>query len=197
MPQEPTIEANTGRGLVRLSLSAFAKLEGVTQQAVSKQVSRGQRLRLSVGRDERGRPFIADLELAKKEWAENSSRPTKRARAVPAAAAAAAPAALVVAVESAEPSEPATLIEAQFAVAVQRARQLKMANDIRQGQLIDANQAAKDAFESARVLREAVLNLPSRLAPELAAETDANCIFTRLDAELRQALELVSTELAS
>jgi hypothetical protein len=150
----------------------------------------------SVRRDERGRPYIVDMALAHREFTENSSRPTKRARLETTAPA------VVEASPSTGPAdapqhEVTTLLDAQRRVAIERARSLKMANDVQQGLLIDANRAAMDAFEAARVIREALLNLPARLAPELAAETDSNRIFTRLDAELRQALELVSKELAS
>lgn len=166
------------------TLADLARRLHVSRPAVTQGVRRG-RFPRSVVHDATGRPAVVDMDLAEHEWRATTKR-LSNGRPPSTNTTGAVPLGTTI-----------TLTEAQRQVAIERARQLKIANDIRQGQLIDANQAAKDAFESARVLREAVLNLPARLAPELAAETDATRIFTRLDAELRQALEWVSKELAS
>lgn len=57
-----------------VSFNAFGRLIGVSGQAVSKAVKRG-RLARSVGRDGKGRRVIADVALARVEWAESTSRP--------------------------------------------------------------------------------------------------------------------------
>ena len=54
----------------------FAKLIGVSHTIVSRAARTG-RLSRSLGRDRRGRPCIADVELARREWHENVSRPPK------------------------------------------------------------------------------------------------------------------------
>ena len=154
----------------RTSLRAFARLMRVTDKAVRKGVASG-RLAKSVGLNTRGTPCIADVELARQEWHQNAAKP-------PAG------------------SGTASLAAAQQVVAIQRARGLQLANDVKEGRLIPADRVVREAFESARVIREAILNLPARLASELAAETDTRRIYTRLDAELRQVLESCAQTLA-
>jgi hypothetical protein len=61
--------------------------------------------------------------------------------------------------------------------------------------LVEVSRASKEAFESARIIREAMLNLPARLAGELAAETDATAVHLRLDAAIREALGAASVQL--
>ncbi len=56
------------------------------------------------------------------------------------------------------------------------------------GELVDAKRVEEAAFASGRMLRDAVLGLPTRLAPELAAMTDAFQIEVRMRNELRQIL---------
>lgn len=82
-----------------------------------------------------------------------------------------------------------TLVKAQTEAMLERGRKLRMENDLRQGTLLEADQAAREAFNFARTLRETFLNLPARIAPELAAESDAGRVFRRLDAAIREALE--------
>lgn len=81
-----------------------------------------------------------------------------------------------------------TLVEAQKETHIQRARMLRMENDLREGTLVEADQASRAAFEFARTLREAILNVPARISAELAAESDASRVHLRLDAALREAL---------
>lgn len=51
-----------------LTLTAYAQRRGVSCMAVSKAVKKG-RMSKSVIRDERGRPWVVDVELADREWA--------------------------------------------------------------------------------------------------------------------------------
>jgi hypothetical protein len=54
-----------------LTLTDYGKRRGVSPVAVSKAVKNG-RLSESVGRDERGRPTIIDVEIADREWEANT-----------------------------------------------------------------------------------------------------------------------------
>lgn len=56
------------RDSAHMTLTAYAARRGVTKMAVSKAVSSG-RLTASVYRDEKGRPWITDPDLADREWA--------------------------------------------------------------------------------------------------------------------------------
>lgn len=58
-----------------LTLTAYAARRGCSVKSVSRAIAAG-RLVASVGRDDRGRPTIADPELADREWDANTQRPT-------------------------------------------------------------------------------------------------------------------------
>ena len=58
----------------KFSLRAFSRARGVTLSAVQRAIAEGRLTEASVGRDERGRPFIRDLALAAAEW-EARTRP--------------------------------------------------------------------------------------------------------------------------
>ena len=60
--------------MTAVSLRAAAGALGVSHQALSKGIVTG-RLRRSIGRDVAGRPFVKDLELARREWAAAGGKP--------------------------------------------------------------------------------------------------------------------------
>lgn len=62
------------------------------------------------------------------------------------------------------------------------------------GQSIDAAEAARLAYTSFRVLRDAVFNVPARVAQQCAAETDPLRIEQLLDAELSAAFGQVNPD---
>lgn len=70
-------------------------------------------------------------------------------------------------------------------VKVERER-LKLAEEA--GKLVDVAQVRAAAFRTGRVVRDALLVLPDRLAARLAAETDAERVRILLEAEVRVAL---------
>lgn len=81
-----------------------------------------------------------------------------------------------------------TLSDAQRRATLERARSYKLANLQKQGALYPRARAKREAFECARTVRDAMLNLPNRLSAELAAEADPARVFARLDEEIRKAL---------
>ena len=138
----------------------------MSHTAVQKAVESG-RLSKSVGRNAKRQPVILDVDLATKEWAEGAAKPP--------------------------PSDgPVSLTEAQGRVHVERARALRLANEVKTGELIYATTAAKDSFEAARMTREKILNVPDRVAAEFASERDTARIHARLTDELHAALEAVA-----
>jgi hypothetical protein len=151
------------------TIRAFAKSLGVSHTAVQKAVASG-RLAKSVVRDAKGRPVIVDAGLARAEWGQQA-RPTRARYST-------------------------TLVEAQRRVALQRARGLKLANDQKSGRLVEVSKVAREAFESARTIRDAMLNLPSRLSAELFAAPDEPTLRARLEAEIRLVLTSAGDTLA-
>lgn len=166
------------------SLRAFAKHVRVTENAVRKAVTSG-RLKGSIGRDAKGKPFIRDVALAVTEWTQNAGRVGPEASAAPQAAV--TQTAVVI------PTE--TLVAAQRSATLERSRKLKLDNDLKEGLLVEVAKASREAFEAARTIRKTVMNIPSRLSAELAAESDAARVYSKLDAALREALNSVADQL--
>lgn len=65
------------------------------------------------------------------------------------------------------------------------------------GQLIDAQEVESRQAEVSRRVRAALLSLPNRLGPVLAAEADAAAVSRMLEAELNQVLQALARELRS
>jgi len=63
------------------------------------------------------------------------------------------------------------------------------------GKTIDAIEVEASAFTVARITRDAILAIPDRISAQLAAEDDINKIREMLLAELREALEELSTQI--
>ena len=55
--------------------------------------------------------------------------------------------------------------------------------------LVEKEQVREEAFHLARLVRDAMLNIPSRIAGILAAESDQRKVHDLLENEIRQALE--------
>jgi hypothetical protein len=159
--------AKRGRSGGRLTLRAFARKLGVSHTAVEKAIHAG-RLRKCVGRDRSGRPVIADVKLGQREWTEGASKPSSNGHG------------------------DISLLEAQRQVAIERARGLRLANRIKRGELLAARVVERENYEAAKGIRDAILNVPDRIAAELAAEPDAGRLHARLVAELRKALESIA-----
>lgn len=62
-------------------------------------------------------------------------------------------------------------------------------------ELVSAAQVKKDFFEIARKVRDNLLNIPGRIAPEIAAEVDPHRCEILLDKEIREVLEGLAYEL--
>lgn len=57
------------------------------------------------------------------------------------------------------------------------------------GSLVDIQKVEAEAFRTGRMVRDAMLNIPSRICGVVAAETDQRKIHEILTGEIRQALE--------
>lgn len=178
-------EAEAGSG-GRRSMRALGRQLGVSDTAVRKAFWGGRFARSM--RLENGRPVVVDFDLACEEWSASSRSGTG----------------ILCKLDGSHSSHgsqlgvlvpAATLAEAQRLATLQRERKDRLANDYREGRLIDVGKAAKEAFEAARIIRETLANLPARLAGELAAETDAGRIYLALDRALREALNTTSDAL--
>lgn len=198
------------------SLRELARQLGVTVQAVRKGIRSG-RLNTSVGQTPAGKPCITDFSLAKAEWTRSSR--TGHGATEPSApkVAPVSPGQIpkVAAVDQVR-SEPedaedvetlqdalhpgealsaSTLIEAQRLATLERAKKLRLENDIAEGRVVLREVVAREAFEAERIVREGCLNIPARIAADLAAEVDPAKVYLRLDAAIREALSATSDAL--
>jgi hypothetical protein len=65
----------------------------------------------------------------------------------------------------------------------------KLEVDHRRNELVAADAVKKEAFSVAKTVREALINIPDRVANLLAAESDATAIHMTLTEEITQALQ--------
>ncbi|MGE0650270.1 MAG: hypothetical protein AB7P12_00765 [Alphaproteobacteria bacterium] len=84
---------------------------------------------------------------------------------------------------------PTLLLKTRIKSEVERARLLEIKAKVEAGKYIDADEVKVAAFNKARIVRDALLSIPDRLAAVLAAETDAQKAHALIAAEIRQALE--------
>jgi len=150
------------------TIAAFARLVHVDEKAVRKGIAAGRIPASCLGPSRTGaKQVITDVAAARAAWDANAAK-------VP-------PGPDV-------GGDRQSLSEASRMATMERHRRLKIDNDLRAGLTVDVRAAKREAFESARIIRETLLNLPARISAELAAETDPAKIFTRLDDAIREAL---------
>lgn len=174
-------------------------MRGVSGEAVRKAVASG-RLTKSVVYDAKGRPSI-DPDLAAGEW-EAGTHPThggKRTEpaASPQPAPVAAPrpqAAPALAPADDEPrptpgGAAATFAQSRAIKEAYLARLAKLEFEEKSGVLVKADAVKNEAFKVARLVRDAMLNIPDRVSSELAADTEPFVVHRKLTLEIRKALE--------
>jgi hypothetical protein len=157
----------------KMSLTAFAKRVGSHKVAVSRAFRSG-RLKNSVQRDENGRPWIVDVELADREWAE-----VDRSRAPgyvkerdgqpvqPPPAEADAKADDDYSRGGRPPGKPSPLAEASAQEKRWRAQMAELKFRERAGELVEAAGVAKEIATIFAACRSKLLGLPSRVKQEI------------------------------
>lgn len=164
-----------------VTLTAFAKLKGVSVEAVSKAVKVG-RLSKSVTWSKANKPRLLP-DLAEQEWAANTDSAQQRVRATPPPR------------PDPEPEQPAneprtaTFQQARTLREAYMARLAKLEFEEKSGKLVTVESVKNEAFRTARIVRDNLLNIPDRVAAELANETNQFKVHQRLTQELRRALE--------
>lgn len=145
--------------------SDLARLRGVSPAAVTRAIESGRIAAAVVTRD--GRQLL-DADLAQALW----DRHTLQRK--PAATAA----------EDAPPD----LNDSRARLLHHRAELARMEAEQRAGELVAAADVRAAAFATARAVRDALLALPNRMAPQLAATADAREVHRLLTAEITLAL---------
>ena len=70
-----------------------------------------------------------------------------------------------------------------------RAELARLDLEVKEEQLVEVSRVQREAFSSARAVRDALSNIPDRVSNQMAAETDPVVIHQTLTEEIRKALE--------
>jgi len=183
------------------SFRAFARRLGVSDKAVRKAIAAG-RLGDAVGLGADGQRCILNPDLAEQRWTATTRTGVGAVRTAGAGSAdsgrsAVAPAKPAARDVSRTAGNLVSLVDAQRDATTERARKLRLDNDAREGRLVPIDRVRREAFDGARTIRDALLNIPDRLSGELAAETDPAVVWRKLDAAIRQGLSSAADTLAS
>jgi hypothetical protein len=175
---------------MKMTLTQYADHRGVQMQAVQYAVKRGRIKRAADG--------TIDSEQADRDWEKNTlhtmarygpkgknedpAKPAFRATHKAAEAAAALQ-------EPERQTGAMNFNNARTIKEVYEAKLKKLEHDERLGTLINKRDVEVAAFNRFRVLRDALMNVPVRMAAQLAAEPDPAACHELLEAELRIVLE--------
>jgi hypothetical protein len=180
-----------------ISMNKYAQLRGVSAMAVSKAVKSGRLVR-SVLRDAEGKPKGIDPDVADIEWTRNTNPVHGGKREVESTPAPAAP--------KPEPKVHRVKDEAAHATAIEvdavtntlnssrakhetyKAELARLEFEKQSGILVEAEAVRKQAFITARRVRDGMLNIPDRISQELAGMADAFLIHQRIAEEIRLVL---------
>ena len=170
-----------------LSAKAYAKHRGVSLAAVLKAISE-ERIKASVRR--KGPGYQIDVAQADVEWQQN----TDSGQGAPAHAKNRQDQHDTAGDSEPEDGEPITYAQARAQHERFKARLAQLELEQREGKLVEADAVKRESFRTARLVRDALLNLPDRIAAELANETNQFKVHQRLVSEIRRALEDLKIE---
>lgn len=176
-----------------LSVRGYAKHRKCSHTAVSKAIAAG-RLLNAVHRKEgagRGQKVLIDPAVADSEWEQNTNPAQKRKEGTKLAPRETlfdeGPLPDPVASEATGPSSPSparTQARAQAVMTSYKAQLTKLEFQQRDGSLVLVDEVELEAFRVARTIRNALLNIPERIASDLAADVDPSSVRNKLVAEL-------------
>jgi hypothetical protein len=172
-----------------MTITQYARHAGVYLQAVQYAVKAGRIKRQADG--------MIDSDTADADWQRNTLH--TNARKAPRKKTGAAPQARERAAEdAAELASPDRLAgapdfaKARAAREIYQARMTRLEFEKRNGNLISRAQVEVATANQFRILRDACLNIPNRIAAQIAAETDPVTVHELLEAEVTRVFEAYS-----
>lgn len=163
-----------------VTITEYARQRGITHDAVRKAITAG-RLKECLVQNEKGRLRLLP-DVADREWQENTQH-HRRPGPQPVAGGIFEPAA--------DNDDLLDVPNFNVSRAKREAYQAELARleyEEKQGTLVNAEAVKKEAFRTARLVRDAMLNIADRIAAELAADTDSFSVHRKLTDEIRTAL---------
>jgi excisionase family DNA binding protein len=170
----------------KMTVQEYAKSRGTSDKYVYRMISEGVIPKQAVGKL-KGRTII-DKDLADRAMEKNTAAIVLDGKRLP-------PTPQNVQIETIRKAgaEGLSLTDARTLTQRYRAALLKIELDQATGRLVEAEQVKVAAFNKARQVRDSLLNISDRISPILAAEKDQMRVAELLTAEIRQALEGLST----
>lgn len=163
-----------------VTITEYARQKGITHDAVRKAIKAG-RLKECLVTNEKGRLRLVP-DVADREWQANTQHHRK-------------PGPQPVAGAADLPADDSDLLDDIPNFNVSRAKReayqaelARLEYEEKQGTLVNAEAVKKESFRVARLVRDAMLNIPDRIAAELASDTDTFSVHKRLTDEIRTAL---------
>lgn len=158
-------------------MAKFADLVGVSKVAVHKAVKNG-RLTEGVSFTRNGQKYEFDFDAAKKEWDENRDENFIRDGGTQQQQQAKL---------RAPPFQESRAIREAY-----QARITKLEFEEKSNKLVDVETVKRQQWQIARRVRNAMLNIPAKIAAEVAAEVDPNKVEFMLLREINEALSEIA-----
>jgi hypothetical protein len=172
-----------------ITILEFAKRHGVAKQSVSAAIKSG-RISKGVHVGKTGKVLITDPELAAQEWHANSMLMTgakfglKTPDQIPDVALDIMKASVI---DGEEPPPDARIENSWLARYRKELTHLEL--QTKQGLLIDKGEMQKQLFKVFREVRDSLLNIPSKIAPEVVAMDDPFEVQAYIEKQIRESLE--------
>jgi hypothetical protein len=159
---------------MKLSISAYARHRGVSHVAVLKAIKSGR-----ISKEADG---TIDVAKADADWRKNTSQAQQRKTEKDVTPARERP------IDPPVVNSGPSYAQSRAIKEAYHARLAKLSYEEKTASLVKIDSVKVAWFNVLRVLRDRALNLPDRLAPLLAAETDPKRVRDLLDTDLRQML---------
>ena len=164
-----------------VTFSEFARLIGISRQRVNYAANRGKVKFKLVDGIKMVEPKTAQEEWELAKTLRKSRNPSGKKKEKP----------KIVSAESPR-YQGLTTADAERQEKLYKARLSELKYLEQAGDLVNIKNVKKQAFETARKVRDAVMSIPARVCHELAAETDPHILENQLAKELAQALEALA-----
>lgn len=161
----------------KVSFAAYARHRGVSAVAVTVAVGCG---RITSEVDPATGKDVLDIERADAEWDANTDHQKRINAEGPGESSK-----RTIAAAAGLPS----LTESRARRESIKAKIDQLDLDEKEGRLVEKEAVKRDAYKTARVIRDAFILLPDRVSAEFASETEQFKIHERLSAEIRQIME--------
>lgn len=174
-----------------ITQAEFAKLMGVSKQAVSKAVKEN---RLTLIMDHKDGKMKINKDLASMQWRNNTMPRVENAKITAAPRLISSQDGLPEDENGDDLTSP-DLMKEKAKTEQYRAKLLELDFREKTGELISTELAKKEGFKAARLVRDAILNVPGQICTELAVETDPFVVNQKLTVALTRALESLVIEI--